>query len=104
MDPNFVFGITDLSKMLRRSFGAAADAVPQLLLVQDPKLTGQCGEGDFERVITDYRSLFDVGGFYRNVGYSQSHHLPPDRSPQFLRFLAAEMGHKLKCELSCLTR
>ena len=22
---------------------------------QDPKLTGQCGEGDFERVITDYR-------------------------------------------------
>ena len=34
MSPNFVFGITDLSTMFRRSFGAAADAVPQLLLVE----------------------------------------------------------------------
>ena len=46
--------------------------------------------------------LFDVGGFYKNAGYSD--HLPPDRSPTFLRFVAAEMGHKIKCELSCLMR
>ena len=31
---DFVFGITDLSTMARRAFSAAADAVPQLLLVE----------------------------------------------------------------------
>ena len=59
--------------------------------------------------------LFDVGGFYKSgeafkislklhnltgkpfsAGYSN--HLPPDRSPTFLRYLAAEMGHKLKLD------
>ena len=36
--------------------------------------------------------LFEVAGVYKNG----ERLLPPDRSPQFLRFLAAEMGHKLK--------
>ena len=34
MSGDFVFGITDLSTMARRAFSAAADAVPQLLLVE----------------------------------------------------------------------
>ena len=34
MSPNYQFGITDITTMARRGFSAAADAVPQLLLVE----------------------------------------------------------------------
>ena len=48
------------------------------------------------KTVSDIDGTDDVWLFNYGISAGYSNHLPPDRSPQFLRFLAAEMGHKLK--------